>query len=344
MTLGYTNDAIGEIPAHSGKGSFLGPLLVLARQKRTWSPVLVAGILWRTLTNIRTHHRVIRLLKLPPFSNILAGNPRFAFKYLAPNYLARSFSLIERAACFLHHHQRLHAAFPDRLLLRLLVDDLTVHELGDETTRIRLTLSLSRLCDKEGELSLNLEVDGTTIYVLAFSLIPGWVVKSTASEVVLLSRIQGTPGCYPQIKHASALLQRISLNVLLFSALQGVASAFAIDEVAAVSGENQSSYSEEFEKNFTRSYDDFYSEIGMTRSPSGFFVSRIPIEEKSLELVSRNHKQRTKAQREIKRAMQEACFRFIQCVRDTPFELSGATSGPSVPGNSSTASAATHSA
>jgi hypothetical protein len=312
--------------------------------------------LWRALINIGTHRRVIRFLKLPPFRAILIGNPRFAYKYLAPHYLSRRFTLAQRATCFLHHHQRLFDALPERWLNQLLQSGLIVHEFDSAGPRLCLTMGLSRLGDKEGELSLNFEIDGEIVFVISFTLVPGSVVQSQAPEVILLTRIQGTPRAYPQIKKASSLLCDIGLNALLFAALQGVAAAFSIDEIVAVAAVDQSAYSEEFAAHFVKSYDSFYTEAGLTRVASGFFVGRIPIA-KPLELVRRSHRQRTRLQRELKLNTQEACYRFVNGViagsvaescmprdpvpeRPGPSEVLTGHSAPSVPDDDSRVSLA----
>lgn len=311
------NQADGnETRVPGSKGAFLGPLSILARQKKSWSPALLAGILWRAVTNIDTHREVLRLLKLPPFAETLADNPRFAFKYLAPHYLSRNLTLTDRATCFLHHHRRMLAAFPDSALRQIMQGDLLVHEIVAEDHRFALSLGLSRPCDKEGELSLNLHVDGEIVFVLSFTIVPGSAVKSQAREVVLLTRIQGTPGCYPKIKLASAALHDVGLNSLLFAALQGFATAFNVDEIVASCATDQTSYAEELVAIFQRAYDDFYLDQGMTKSESGYFSGTIPIEGRPLDQVKKSHKSRTKDQRRFKQEIQSICAAFFLQILD----------------------------
>lgn len=291
-------------------GAFLGPLSILVRQKKTRSPALLAGILWRALTNIDTHREVRRFLKLPLFAETVRRNPRFAFKYLAPHYIARCLTLAERSACFLYHHRRMYASLPDQVLRQILLGEISVHEIIQDNTRYRFTVGLSRPCDKEGEFSLNLQVDDEIVFVLSFTIVPGWVVKSAAREVLFLTRIQGTPGCFPKIKMASAALHDVNLNGLLFAALQGFAAAFDINEIAASCAADQTSYDEEFAAIFERAYDEFYLDLGMAKSEAGIFFGTIPIEGKPLELVKKNHRSRTRDQRRFKQEIQSAfaCF------------------------------------
>jgi len=151
----------------TAQGVLLGTLSILEHQRKTWAPNLLAGVLWRALTNLCALREVLRLLKLPLFAETAHNNPRFPFKYLTHHYLSRNFTVTERASCFLHHHRRMYAALPDRLLRQTLQGDVTLHEIHQEGNRIALTPGLPRPLsdsDKEGELSLDLKVDGKKIF------------------------------------------------------------------------------------------------------------------------------------------------------------------------------------
>lgn len=311
------NQAEGdESQVPKSNGAFLGPLSILARQKKTWSPALLAGILWRAITNIDTHRKVVGLLKVAPFSQALASNPRFAFKYLAPHYLARRLTITERATCFLHHHQRMLVAFSGDVLRQIMQGDILVHQIVNEEHRFAFTTGLSRPCDKEGELSLNLYIDDDLIFVLSFTIVPGSIVGSNSAEVVLLTRMQGSAGCFPKIKMASAALHDVGLNALLFAALQGFATAFGIGEIVASCAVDQTSYADELAAVFQRAYDDFYLDLGMTKTETGYFSGAIPIEGRPLDQVKRSHKSRTKDQRRFKQEIQSVFETFFRQIVD----------------------------
>jgi uncharacterized protein VirK/YbjX len=90
--------------------------------------------------------------------------------------MARGMGVKERAACFVHHYRRLYAELPDGFLRRLLVGEVPLLELPGNDCRYSIAMGFSSFWDKEGELSLNLRVDGRLIHVLSFSIVPGWVV------------------------------------------------------------------------------------------------------------------------------------------------------------------------
>jgi uncharacterized protein VirK/YbjX len=296
----------------------LGPISALAREKKTWSPGLLPGVLWRGVTNLATFYRVLQLIKLHPFSEAARLHPRFAFKYLTHDYLARDFSVPKRAACFIHHYKRLQSTLPDRLLRQTLQGDVTLHESVRGCNRFGFSMGLSRVWDKEGELSLNLLLNDVVFSLLAFTIVPGWVVDSDAEEIVLITRVQGLKGCQPQIKLAQDAFASASPRVLLLAALQGIADAFGIVEIAGVSAINQSSYSEESAASLGRNYDSFFAEVGMTRRTTGFFASPVPIEAKPLGLIKRGNKPKVKLQRALKLQIQQACAAFFEDFAQAP--------------------------
>ena len=239
--------------------------LILARQRISWSPALILGELWQFLFNIGAHLEMRRLLKLQPLAEITERNPRLAFKHVIPNYLARGFTVNERASCVLHHYRRM-LALPESVLHQILQRHVALHEIAEGGNCFAFTLGLPEApFDKEGELSLNMQVDGKIVFNLSFTIVPGWVVKSEAPEALLISRLQGIPGCNSQIRLARRALNDYSPRTLLLAALQGVADALRIGEIAAVCATNQRCYSEGCATSFKNGYDGFFTKAGMVR-------------------------------------------------------------------------------
>ncbi len=302
MTVSINYDLAGDFRrAATAKKSLVGPLAILAQQKETRSIGLLAGVLWRALTNVATHRKVTKLLKLAPFADAADANPRFSFKYLTHDYLVRGFSIAERAACFLHHYRRLHSALPAGFLRRTLQEDVPLLEMRKDGHDFSISMGLSRPYDKEGELSLNLQVNSEIVFVLSFTIVPGWVAKSRAAEILLITRIQGMKGAYRQISLATKALHDVSPEALLLTALHGFASALGIREMASICATMQSSYCETYAGSFLKGYDTFFTDLGVTRNSAGFFTSPLPIPEKPMELIKQGHKIRTKEKRAFKR-------------------------------------------
>ena len=303
----------GTAPAPAvRKTPLLGPLSRLARQRKTWSPALLAGVSWRAVTNLGTHREVLRFLKLPILTQVVRDNPRFPFKYLTHDYLVRGFTIPTRASCFLHHYRRLHAALPDRLLRVALQADIPLVELTGGGHRFAIAMGLSMPFDKEGEMSLNLQVEGETVFLISFTIVPGWVIHSSAPEILLISRVQGMKGAYRQIRLATTSLHDVAPGPLLLAALQGIGNALGIGAIAGVSAVRQSSYTPDSAAIFIKAYDAFFTEMGILKTQGGFFLTPIPLEEKPLTEIKPGHKIRTREKRAFKQQIQSACASFFK--------------------------------
>jgi uncharacterized protein VirK/YbjX len=311
--------------ATAANNGFLRPLPALAQQKKTWAPDLLAGVVWRGLTNIGSHRKVVQLLTLPLLAETARSNPRFAYKYLTHDYLVRGLTTAQRAACFLHHYGRMHATLPDRTLRQTLRELIRVHEIPAEGTRFTVTMGLSRDFDKEGEFSLNLHVDGEVVFLLSFTIVPGEIVKSESDEVLLISRLQGMKGSYHLIQLATKALHNVAPDALLLASLQGLAVAFGIGEIAAVSAGRQSSCTKDSAAAFKQAYDEFFLGLGIEETADGFFLTPVPVEGKPLVHIKKGHKLRTKEKRAFKQSIQLACADFFaQEIANSAPELSRA--------------------
>ena len=291
-------------------GALLKPLTVLGSRRRPQSRFL-ADVLSRATLSIATRNRIAGLFRDPVLSEAVRDNPRLPFKYLARKYLVRGLPISVRAACLFHHYERLRSILPVWLLRRTLLEEATLVELQEEGLRFAITMSLSRPVDTEGELSLNLVMEGQIIYVMGFSIIPGWVAQASAKDVFLLTRIQGVRGLHKELSQASRTLCQVGPTMLLMSALQGVANAFGIEMLASISGVKQISYNEKYAASFQRSYDDFFNERGIPLNEGGLFVTPLPLREKSLGDIKRGHKIRTRDKRAFRQEIQQSCMDFF---------------------------------
>jgi uncharacterized protein VirK/YbjX len=301
-------------------------LFILARQRRDWSPFMILGELWRLLTNLGMHREILELLKLRPFDEIAQNNPRLAFKYVIPNYLARDFTLTERVACFLHHYRRMHAALPENVLRQILQGDVRLHETSNGINCFALTLGLPEpYLDQEGELSLNMQVDGKKVFNLSFTIVPGWVLRSQAKEILFITRLQGAPGCNTQIRLACKAFHDYPPRCLLLAVLQGIGDAFGIGEIGAVCATNQKSFEKGSPNLFKAGYDDFFAKVGMVKTAAGFYSSPIPIKEKPLASFKGSARPRARKRRIMVQQIQSACAGFLLGVVDRAAEsFSGA--------------------
>jgi uncharacterized protein VirK/YbjX len=196
-------------------------------------------------------------------------------------------------------------------LRQTLREMIVLHEIHADGSRFTVTMGLSRDFDKEGEFSLNLHVDGEVVFLLAFTIVPGAIVNSAAAEVLLISRLQGMKGSYRLIQLATKALHNVAPDALLLSCLQGIAIAFGIGAIAGVSAARQSSCTKDSAAAFRHGYDRFFQGVGMPETPSGFFLTPVPIEAKPLTDIKKGHKIRTREKRAFKESIQLACTNFF---------------------------------
>lgn len=302
-----------EMPAESGDGwrIFLASLWKLARQKYYWSPTRFARIVWTMVRNIPTQIKVIRVLSRPAYKQLMKANPRFSLKYSGLDYLARGFTVAQQAECFIHHYRRLPDLLPENILIQVLLEDVVLDKFLQGDDCFTVNMGLSRPWDDEGELSFNFQVNGAVVFVLSFTIIPGWVVQSDATEVVLVSRLQGVKGSYDEIQRATRAMHDVAPPALLFAALCGFAEAYGIKAMAGITGvmKPEFHFYEGEAAHIQQAYDGFFTELGATKGPANFYLAPMPPPEKPMVSIKPGHKIRTRKKRAFKRViMQRICL------------------------------------
>lgn len=322
MARPHESCVLAQTPTHPNHGMtrssgleamvnrFLSSPLRLIWQRHYFysSPVRFAQLAGQFVTNIGCQLQIFAMLRAPVFARVLRVDPIFPFKYLTRNYLGRGLTARERAAGFIRHYQRLHALFSTPVLSRIFHSDMTLLERESDGHVLRVRMERVREEVKEGELVLALEVDGKTVFILQFTIVPGWVVQSEASDVFLVSRLQGMKGCYSEVRLASKAFHEVAPPALLLAVLHGIAQVFGVEEMAGIAAANQLCYSSDDAQLFQAAYDDYWLELGATRTSDRFFASPIPPHEKSLDGIKNGHKSRTRKKREFKRKIAEEVF------------------------------------
>jgi len=295
------------------KRTLLDSFSNLVRQGHSFyrSPVRFARLVWAFSTNIVRQIEILRILARPAFKPLVRLEPIFPFKYLTRGYLVRGLSPAERAASFAHHYRCLSAMFPAPILQQILYGDITLLEKQAQDHFFSVHLGLARTEVREGELYLALQVDGVTAYILQFTIVPGWVVKSDAADVLMISRLQGIKGRYRQVHLATKAFLDVAPPALLLALLHGIAKLGAIDEMAGISATKQFSYVEKCADAFQSAYDDFWVELGAKRITASFFACPVPPPEKSLDCITNGHKSRARKKRAFKQQLAEDVFRLL---------------------------------
>lgn len=307
--------------------------LIFQRHHFYRSPARLAHLAWNFATNIGSQIEIFHLLNAPAFAGLIRLDPIFPFKHLTRDHLGRGLSIRQRAASFIHHYQRLNDTFPAAVLSRILQNDVTLLEKESEGHSFRVSVSRARDEVNEGELYLALNVDGKKVSVLQFTIVPGWVVQSRASEVFFVSRLQGMKGCYSEIRLATKAFLEVAPPALLLAVLHGFAQVFGVEEMAGISATSQFCYLKGDAHLFEASYDNYWIELGAERVSESFFSSPIPPRERSLDDIKNGHKARTRKKREFKRQIAEDVFH--QLLGTQPHLLRSAVDEAELVGHSS---------
>jgi len=287
--------------------------LIEARQGQRFyrSPVRFASLFWALLTNLPRQIELLQVFRSRVFGNLLRREPILPFKYLTRDYLVRGMSTAERAASLAYHYRCLARTFPNHILRTILDSRMTVLEKKADGHCIAVRFSVARTQVREGELALALEVDGTTIYVLQFTIVPGWVVRSDAAEVLLVSRLQGIKGHYREVQLSTKAFSEVAPPALLLAVLHGIAQVCSINEMTGISAESQFSYIHSAAESFHAAYDNYWIELGASRINASFYACPIPPEEKPLTEIKNGHRSRTRKKREFKRRIAEDVFLLL---------------------------------
>jgi uncharacterized protein VirK/YbjX len=195
-------------------------------------------------------------------------------------------------------------------LRRMLTRDVVVVEACEGGSCYEVTMGLGAE-ETEGELSFILRVDGVTVFLLSFTIVPGWVVQSRAEEVLLITRLQGLRDRSQQVAAATKTFRNISPAALLMTVLQGFAQAFTVNELASVAAAHHTAYREDSFADLKIAYDDFFSELGAVKNDADFFLCPVPMPQKPLSEIKKGHKLRTRKKRFFKRQIEEGVCRFL---------------------------------
>jgi uncharacterized protein VirK/YbjX len=290
----------------------IGSLIKLARNRFYFYPPRLIRVAWSLARNLRRQLEIFRILSLPLFNELVLLDPVFPFKYLSTDYLFAGLPAGVRAASFVHHYRLIEAKLPSDFLRQRRHREITLFETRKDGCTYAVVLGFpTENAILEGELCLHLLVDGVQVYVLQFTIVPGWVLKSEQEDVALILRLQGMKGHFQQIRSATKALNEVAPPALLVAALQGIASAWGVREMAGICARSQLCYKDGSPDHFRQSYDEFFVELGATHTAAHFFCSPLPLIEKPVDRIRNGHKSRTRKKRAFKlHVAHEVCSRI----------------------------------
>ncbi|MGA8172973.1 MAG: DUF535 family protein [Methylocystis sp.] len=265
------------------------------------------------LFNLRSQRHIFKLMKRPALSGIAKIQPQFPFKHISEPYLAHGLTPSNRINSLVHNYNFLDENISE-LFLRDMVNGLIpVYDTVVNDSHYSVVIGLSGPPFKEGEMSLELHLDGFRIFVMSFSFVNSSIIDAgSRSNSILISRMQGGRGCFNLIKAATKDLQDTSPPHILFAALNGVAVALNIDFIFGTSAAKHVCGAKHNAELFQSAYDDFFKSVGATEAVNGFFRFDVPVGNKQIELIKRAHRSRTKKKRRFKSTISEHARLIIQ--------------------------------
>jgi uncharacterized protein VirK/YbjX len=233
------------------------------------------------------------------------------------HYLARGLSLRQRVRCVLAHYGFEDSVF-DAAYKRAIYCDggLALWHAGeDRGWRFEIRLEMApRLC-AEGDLTIALraiggaEVGGIEgcLHRLSFSWVDGAFAGVDAPIVPFIARNQGHRA---DVRDAFAAFEQAFPNnspgFFCFAALQGVAEALAIGQVAAVKAAWQSAWTPADARHFANAYDGFWETLGGVPTAQLAYRIALPFHLKPLSEMPSRHRKRAAQRRTHWRAIGES--------------------------------------
>ncbi len=186
------------------------------------------------------------------------------------HYLARGLSLRQRVRCVLAHYRFEESAFDagyKRAIYRAGGLPLWTHEDAARGWRFGIRLEMAPRLSAEGDLTVVMTADcganGICLHRLSFSWVDGAFAGVQAPVVPFVARNQGHRLDAGDAFSAFELaFPHNSPGFFCFAALQGIAQALGMPQVAAVKAAWQSAWTPADARHFANAYDGFWETLG----------------------------------------------------------------------------------
>jgi uncharacterized protein VirK/YbjX len=251
-------------------------------------------------------------------------------------YLATSFNSSRRARCriFTFHYSYMATRLNDRFYEKVAGSSLPLWSAVIQNELFSICIQFEKKYRHEGDLTLSFETNHCSIYELAFTIVPGYLVGCSAPQALLIGRVQGVKDRFEEIRRATKLCERLARggsvsptdtssganiprdesgagnpNVappyLLVTAAQAIAMALDIGIIVGVNSRVQLSSIE----NYQFDYDAFWKSCSATENSLNFYVIKASFAEREpSDQISSGHRSRKRLRRQLKSKIHE-CVR-----------------------------------
>jgi uncharacterized protein VirK/YbjX len=239
------------------------------------------------------------------------------------HYLTRGLEAEAKRACSHFHYVWLREKLSAAALHSLLEGPVELWSGNPDGVCYVVGIRAEQFVAREGELSLELFANGKPLYALSFTVVPARLFEIEADAVFLVSRVQGRPDRFEDIRLATKAMSEVSPRAVLFAALSGVAGAVGIDLVLGVSAENFMNFQPDKLEALERQYDAFFAALEAEGPRGGVYLVDLGAGPKPVNSVKPGHRIRTRRKRQFKAEIAEAVGRAFAARLPPPQDATG---------------------
>jgi uncharacterized protein VirK/YbjX len=271
----------------------------------SWAACIARSL--RVLLFSRAHRE---LLAMDIYRNYVTQVHDDVFHHLSHrNYLAKGLSLRQRVRCVLTHYRFEDATFNAAYKHAVYRDGgLVLWQHDGAGGRVEVRLMMAQRLNAEGDLTLALLADGKLMHRLSFSWVDerfaGTAGAGMSAMIPFIARNQGPRADAPDAVEAFRRAFPPNSPVVTtpgffcFAALQGIAQALGMDQVAAVKSAWHCAWSPIDDRHFANAYDGFWRILGGSEMPGRAWLIVLPFHVKPLAEIPSRHRKRAALRRE----------------------------------------------
>lgn len=281
---------------------------------RAWRLVILAS-------NLPGYLRYYIRLKASRYGAIIPrGDPFFERKFVTP-YLASFLSAHDRLRIQTHLCRVIDETFDPGRFTGRLREGVVLWTLEADTRRLAIVLRLPRRTMLEGDLTVEVQLDGTMLHRMSFGFVPGVVLGRPEANLLFIGGSQGVWGTREQARQAAKLAGEISPANLLVIALRALGLGLGLTHLVGVSAACQAVVGQAGAGQAAASlgaYDDLWrSNHGEDRG--GYFL--MPAEAPMDAGIEGANRSRTRRKRRLRQSLLEAMADTVSGLVRTPLPV-----------------------
>ena len=231
-----------------------------------------------------TSHRWLRYWNDSPFLFALASRQPAIIKKIYRSYLFHGFSRKQRMQIILTHYDFVQQRYLADLILRAAQDQVQLVEFaGRSAARYEMSLEAVLCMEREGELALQLKVEGIPLFSVAFTF-----VVDHGLSAIAVGCLQGgrDAGAQDRVRAATRDFFGLRPKTILMRVLQQLGVMLGCEALVLVGNDNRVMRRQIRRGKVVADYDQSWEELGATRQADGNFVLPcVPLEAPDMSLI-----------------------------------------------------------